>query len=812
MLIVSAVGLVLIAAGMLLAKRSYDDRVERIESRLLEAATLGARVIDDFFESRTAILAATVETVGVVRGAEVAPLLEVAARAQPGFGGGIAWIDSEGFVRSRGSFDPEILSATPPGLLRGWRTQASRGPHVSEGIEGPAGDRFVLLGVPAGDQESGGHLVAAIRIDEVIDSLPPEIKAAGDLHVVGRAGRLLVEAGDEPVSARPVSTSLPAGITTDASLRGGTEVFRAVAVAPVANWTVVFERDRSSALRADMARMWGEIGILSALGISGALAASQARRRIDDRHDLLLRRGHELTVLEDLTESLSKAAGADAVIGAGLEVFDRHFWSDIAIVATMDVEAGSFRLAARDNAGSILGGSIGVDVPSMFLDAVAADRPIVGYAEAISLATGRVSVGGEDLGLAGATAIGFESGDTRGAVVLAATGAFPLPREDMRLLEAMVRVFGEALGRAAAGDRARYVSRIFQDAFRPRDMLGVKSPVQRSHWYVAGTESDDVGGDWYDLVPLSGGRVGLVVGDVVGRGIYAAAVMAQLRGTLRALLETFSTTTEILARVDGLSEQVPGAVGCAITVAIFDPADGRLEVGCAGHLPPLIVTGDEIRALTEARGVPIGVKARARRSATVRLGGDDTLLLYTDGLVERRGEGIDTGISRLMDALFLHRARSVHALTNALLEACRRPLMDADDCALVLLRNTSGPGEQNFSVLMSARREDVRGLWHDLRSWLARRDHTSRAGMDLVWSVSAAARAFATLEGTTEVGVEVGEGDGLHAEVYARNVRVSDVHWEQFGEWTSRIVEQSEADAVLEDSACGPVARFSARA
>src|SRR5690606_28402981 len=98
-LIVSAVGLVLIAAGMLLAKRSYDDRVERIESRLLEAATLGARVIDDFFESRTAILAATVETVGVVRGAEVAPLLEVAARSQPGFGGGIAWIDSEGFVR-----------------------------------------------------------------------------------------------------------------------------------------------------------------------------------------------------------------------------------------------------------------------------------------------------------------------------------------------------------------------------------------------------------------------------------------------------------------------------------------------------------------------------------------------------------------------------------------------------------------------------------------------------------------------------------------------------------------------------------------
>ncbi len=175
---------------------------------------------------------------------------------------------------------------------------------------------------------------------------------------------------------------------------------------------------------------------------------------------------------------------------------------------------------------------------------------------------------------------------------------------------------------------------------------------QTCHVYRAAAPELEVGGDWYDVVPLPQGAVGHVVGDVVGHGVHAAATMGQLRSALRALAPAFPDPAELLGRVAAFAEAVPGAACTTVAYAVLDPGDGRLTYACAGHLPPLVIGSDGTsRFLEGGRSLPLASLAGPRFvSAHDRLTAGDTLLLYTDGLVERRGQDLDAGLGRLRAA------------------------------------------------------------------------------------------------------------------------------------------------------------------
>ena len=197
----------------------------------------------------------------------------------------------------------------------------------------------------------------------------------------------------------------------------------------------------------------------------------------------------------------------------------------------------------------------------------------------------------------------------------------------------------------------------------------------------------EVGGDWYDLVDLPDGRYGVVVGDVVGRGLPAAAVMGQLRSAGRALLLESHSPAHVLAALDRLADLVPGASCSTVFCAVVDPAAGTLRYSSAGHVPAIVVDADgSSRFLTAAGSLPLAVLADlVRPERDVALGPGSTLLLYTDGLVERRDQDLDQGMDRALAAVTEGRHLAPAALADLLTDQLLSDAPD-DDVAFLLYR------------------------------------------------------------------------------------------------------------------------------
>lgn len=169
--------------------------------------------------------------------------------------------------------------------------------------------------------------------------------------------------------------------------------------------------------------------------------------------------------------------------------------------------------------------------------------------------------------------------------------------------------------------------------------------------YLPGSAEVEVGGDWYDAVPLPDGRLALVIGDVVGKGVAAAAHMGQLRNAVRAyLLEGFSPS-EVITKLNRLSLSLTGTGFATVVCLHHDPSTGAVAWCRAGHPPPLVRRADgRVEYLDGAGSPPIAVFDDATFSESAdRLDPGDLLVLYTDGLVERRGEEIDVGLARLAE-------------------------------------------------------------------------------------------------------------------------------------------------------------------
>jgi anti-anti-sigma factor len=200
------------------------------------------------------------------------------------------------------------------------------------------------------------------------------------------------------------------------------------------------------------------------------------------------------------------------------------------------------------------------------------------------------------------------------------------------------------------------------------ERLPVLPGVELAARYLAADSEQGAGGDWFDAVPLGDGRLGLVVGDVVGSGTRASAVMGQLRAVLMELLLEGPAIPEVLARLDRFAARVPGAAATTLCLAVLDPADGRLDYVCCGHPPPLVLGADGRTGYLPAGATgPLGVDAATRPVVvqTALLKATDVLLLYTDGLVEGPDLPLHEGMDLLREVAAGARARGTPPMMAA---------------------------------------------------------------------------------------------------------------------------------------------------
>ncbi|MET9393595.1 SpoIIE family protein phosphatase [Streptomyces sp. NPDC006624] len=266
----------------------------------------------------------------------------------------------------------------------------------------------------------------------------------------------------------------------------------------------------------------------------------------------------------------------------------------------------------------------------------------------------------------------------------------------------------EIVARAAVSvDNARRYTRERRTALAlQRSLLPERPPdlaaMDVAYRYLPTGSGADIGGDWFDVIPLSGARVALVVGDVVGHGIHASATMGRLRTAVRTLADVDLAPDELLTQLDDLvirldreegpeargAEEASGQIGATCLYAVYDPVSRRCTMARAGHPPPALVTPDGgVRFLDLPPGPPLGLGGLPFESREMRLEENSLLVLYTDGLIEAAGHDIEVGISLLR--------RALGSPADSLEETCDQVLhtvlagRPADDIVLMLGRTAA---------------------------------------------------------------------------------------------------------------------------
>ena len=211
--------------------------------------------------------------------------------------------------------------------------------------------------------------------------------------------------------------------------------------------------------------------------------------------------------------------------------------------------------------------------------------------------------------------------------------------------------------------------------------------------YRAAAAELQVGGDWYDVIGLEDGQAVFVVGDAVGHNLHATTAMGQLRSAIRATAPFVPDPAALLGRADVIAGQISGAECATVAAARFDPATGQLSYATAGHPPILVVHADGSTSyLGGGRGLPIGIAPASRQAATTVLAAGDLIIMYTDGLYERRAESPDVGLARLAALAARSRALPPTELSQALADGMLDGTEPDDDiCVLVAAPSAPAP-------------------------------------------------------------------------------------------------------------------------
>ncbi|MFJ6788082.1 SpoIIE family protein phosphatase [Streptomyces angustmyceticus] len=275
-------------------------------------------------------------------------------------------------------------------------------------------------------------------------------------------------------------------------------------------------------------------------------------------------------------------------------------------------------------------------------------------------------------------------GTVQGIAVFGRSAARPaFTEQDLSLAGELASRAALCLDNARLYNRERNIALTLQRALLPTS-LATGPHMDLAHRYLPGSRVTEVGGDWYDVIRLPGGRVALVVGDVMGHGVSAAAAMGRLRIAAKALARHDQEPDELLTELDQCADEAGIELATCLCVR-YDPATGSTRIASAGHPPPLVRHPDgRIQLIDDVLGVPLGVGGLPFRTTELELPDAALLVLYTDGLIEERDHDIDEGL----DALRTEVARppdSLEATADRIL-ARLVPSSPTDDTVLLLAR------------------------------------------------------------------------------------------------------------------------------
>ncbi|MEA2421793.1 MAG: hypothetical protein QOF55_892 [Thermoleophilaceae bacterium] len=334
---------------------------------------------------------------------------------------------------------------------------------------------------------------------------------------------------------------------------------------------------------------------------------------------------------------------------------------------------------------------------------------------------------------------------------------------DVALLELAGERLAVALDHSRQYQREHAVAETLQRSLLPEQIPDVPGATLASR-YVPGAPDVDVGGDWYDVIPLASGRVGLAMGDVVSRGVRAASVMGQLRNALRAYALDGRGPGAVLERLDGLLRTLDQREMATLAYMVLDPVALSYTLASAGHPPPLLLAADGgVDLIEEGRGPPLGaVPDAVYAEASGSLDPAATVLLYTDGLVERRDMWLDEGIERLS----VEAAAAAGCDPEALLDRLLRALVPAgggeDDVAALAVR-LDPISRERLTLRMPAEPPVLASLRRTLRQWLEALGAGEAETYDMLVAVTEAAanaveHAYGPGDATFDVDAEAGEG------------------------------------------------------
>ncbi len=263
----------------------------------------------------------------------------------------------------------------------------------------------------------------------------------------------------------------------------------------------------------------------------------------------------------------------------------------------------------------------------------------------------------------------------RGVLVASLNPQVPVNDGFRLFLDVVSTTLGSALDNAVRRDRELGEHRAINETLQAAMITPITDTGTIAARYVAAADGLSVGGDWYDLVELGEHRRALIVGDCVGHGLQAATAMGQLRSASRAMLLEGRDPASVLEGLDLFAGSVEGAYCATVVCAIIDRPTGEITYSRAGHPPPLVSGPEGARWLDGGLSVPLAVvDGIERRNARASMSHEDLLVLYSDGLVERRGEVIDTGLSRLASTVERGDGETLAELADRLL----RELLNED--------------------------------------------------------------------------------------------------------------------------------------
>ncbi len=285
-----------------------------------------------------------------------------------------------------------------------------------------------------------------------------------------------------------------------------------------------------------------------------------------------------------------------------------------------------------------------------------------------------------------ATSLGGPNSDVSGALVVAPNPHRPFDPDHGRFVLALAERISNALDgayrRSVELGEYRHISDTLQAAMLP-SASDLPTIAAR---YLPAAGALAVGGDWYDVIDLDDHRRALVVGDCVGHGLAAATVMSQLRSAARAMLLEGRRPAEVVEGLDTFAAALDGAMGTTMVCVVYDRVAHRMTYARAGHPPPLVADATGHRWLDANGGPPLAaVPGVSRTEASEDVSEDGIIVLYSDGLIERRGEHLDVGMSRLADSMSQLKGLAVQAIADGLIRDVE-PENTRDDVVLVIKR------------------------------------------------------------------------------------------------------------------------------